>query len=118
MNVRPSRLVATVLAIATVAAFSAAPAAEPLTSAPAPAVRAPQPGMAVFSSDGQNVGTVESIDATQDGRITGVNVTAGGFLGFGAKLYRIPEGGFGLVGTVVRTRLTAEEVRKLPRSGR
>jgi hypothetical protein len=73
--------------------------------------------MAVFSSDGQNVGTVESIDATQDGRITAVNIAAGGFLGLGRKLVAIPEGRFGLVGTVVRASLTADEIGKLPHQG-
>jgi len=39
------------LAAAAVATLSSAQAAEPLTSAPAPAIKAPQQGMAVFSSD-------------------------------------------------------------------
>jgi hypothetical protein len=115
MNFRPL-LFAGVIAGASFA-VSAGRAAEPLTSAPSPAISAPQPGMAVFSSDGQIVGTVESIDATQDGRVTAVNIAAGGFLGFGRKLVAIPEGRFGLVGTVVRASLTAEEIGRLPHQG-
>jgi PRC-barrel domain protein len=115
MNFRPL-LFAVVIAGASLA-VSAGRAAEPPISAAGPAIRAPQPGMAVFSSDGQNVGTVESIDATQDGRITAVNIAAGGFLGLGRKLVAIPEGRFGLVGTVVRASLTADEIGKLPHQG-
>ena len=88
--------------------------ADPLTSAPAPAIKAPQQGMAVFSSDGHNVGTVKSVDATPDGRISAINVLSGGFMGFGGRVFTVPEERFGLVGTVVRIRLTAEEVQKLP----
>ena len=102
------------LAAAAVATLSSAQAAEPLTSAPAPAIKAPQQGMAVFSSDGHNVGTVKSVDATPDGRISAINVLSGGFMGFGGRVFTVPEERFGLVGTVVRIRLTAEEVQKLP----
>jgi hypothetical protein len=55
-----------------------------------------------------------SIDATADGRISAINVLNGGFMGFGGRVFTVPEERFGLVGTVVRIRLTAEEVQKLP----
>jgi hypothetical protein len=70
--------------------------------------------MAVFSSDGSKVGTVHSIDAVPDGRITAVNVSTGGFLGFGARLVAIPEGRFTLAGGIVRLAMTADEVSELP----
>ncbi len=110
-------LLALTLAAASLEAMSLTAAAEPLISAPAPALPVPQPGMSVFSSDGHNVGSVKSIDATQDGRVTALNGAAGGFLGFGARLFTVPEGRFGLIGTVVRVNLTAEEVRRLPSPG-
>jgi hypothetical protein len=40
----------------------------------------PQPGMVVLSANGEKVGTVESIDAVQDGRVTAVDVISPGFL--------------------------------------
>jgi sporulation protein YlmC with PRC-barrel domain len=41
-------------------------------------------GLAVFSSDGNKVGMVDSIDAQPDGKITAIHIKTGGFLGFGA----------------------------------
>jgi hypothetical protein len=50
-----------------------------------PAVQSKNPliGLAVVSSDGKRVGTVDSIDGEPDGRITAINFTTGGFLGLG-----------------------------------
>lgn len=71
-------------------------------------------GLAVFSSDGNKVGMVDSIDAQPDGKITAIHIKTGGFLGFGAKVVTIPEGKFQRVGGLVRIGLTAEEISKLP----
>ena len=70
--------------------------------------------MSVFSSDNTKVGTVETVDGTPDGRITAVNVTTGGFLGFGVKVVPIPEGKFALVGQIIRVEMTEDEIRRLP----
>jgi hypothetical protein len=51
-------------------------------------------GLAVFSSDGSKVGTVDSVDGQPDGKITATNIKVGGFLGFGTKVVAIPEGKF------------------------
>jgi hypothetical protein len=71
-------------------------------------------GLAAFSSDGKNVGRVESVDGEPDGRITAINITTGGFLGLGPKLVAIPEGKYTQAGGTVRLGLTAEEVGNLP----
>jgi hypothetical protein len=116
MTMRPF-LLAVAIAAATVTTLgetSAQTSTNPLLHAPAPAAPVPQPGMAVLSSDGKSVGTVESIDGTQDGRITAVNVATSRFLGFGTRLFAIPEGKFSMQGTVVRVAFTADEVSRLP----
>ena len=89
----------------------------PPATEPVPTATAPQPGMVVVSSDGQKIGTVESIDGTQDGKLTALHVASGGFLGFGARLVTIPEGRFAVVGDMVRVEMTADEVSKLPHQG-
>ena len=71
-------------------------------------------GLPVLSSDGNKVGTVESVDGEPDGKITAINVTTGGFLGLGPKLVAIPEGRFTRTRAIVRLGMTADEVSKLP----
>ena len=92
-------------------------AQSPSTTEPVPTAVAPQPGMVVVSSDGHRIGTVESINGTQDGRVTALHIASGGFLGFGARLVTIPEGRFTVVGNIVRVEMTADEVSKLPHQG-
>jgi hypothetical protein len=89
------------------------PAASGLAAKPAPA-----PGMAVVSSDGTKVGTVHTIDATPDGRVTAVNVSTGGFLGLGTRVVAVPEGRFTLADNVVRISMTADELNDMPSQGR
>jgi hypothetical protein len=77
----------------------------------------PQPGMMVLAAEGETIGTVESIDAEQDGRVTVVNVTSGNFLGLGTWLVAIPEGKFSVVSDTVRVELTLAEVQRMPHQG-
>ena len=77
----------------------------------------PQPGMLVLTADGETIGTVESIDAEQDGRVTAVNVTSGNFLGLGTRLVAIPEGKFSVVSDTVRVESTLAEVERMPHQG-
>jgi hypothetical protein len=77
----------------------------------------PQPGMMVLSADGEPVGTVESVDAIQDGRVTAVNVISDRFLGFGARLVAIPEGKFSVVNGIVRVEMTLAEIQRMPNQG-
>jgi sporulation protein YlmC with PRC-barrel domain len=81
------------------------------------AATTPQAGMTVLSADGETIGTVESIDAEQDGRVTALNVTSSGFLGFGIRLVAIPEGKFSAVGDKVRVELTLDDIQRLPHQG-
>jgi hypothetical protein len=115
MTVRPL-LLAIAIAIGPPQPVSAQSATPPL-HASTPAVPVPQPGMAVLSSDDRSVGTVETVDGTQDGKITAINVIASRFLGFGTRLISIPEGKFSMAGTVVRVAFTADEVSQLPHQG-
>ena len=84
------------------------------SSARAPGAADPMLRMAVFSSDGSKVGTVEGVSTAPDGAIKGIHIRTGGFLGFGARLVAIPHGRFTRNGNAVQLGLTADEVSKLP----
>lgn len=71
-------------------------------------------GLAVFSSDGSKVGTVHSVSAAPDGKVTAIHFKTGGFLGFGAKLVAVPDGKFTRNGQNVQLGITSDEVGKLP----
>jgi sporulation protein YlmC with PRC-barrel domain len=81
---------------------------------PATPTQDPLIGLAVFSSDGNKLGTVDSVDGEPDGKISAINIRTGGFLGFGMRVVAIPEGKFQRVGQFVQIALTAEEIGKLP----
>jgi len=83
-------------------------------SATAPREANPLIRMAVFSSDGSKVGTVQSVSTGPDGSVKGLHIRTGGFLGFGARLVAIPEGRFTRNGGNVQLGMTADEVSKLP----
>src|SRR5262245_25949646 len=63
-------------------------------SSPTPGAAHPMLRMAVISSDGSKVGTVEGVSTAPDGAIKGIHIRTGGFLGFGARLVAIPQGRF------------------------
>jgi PRC-barrel domain len=90
----------------------AAPSATERQSA-APA-KNPMIGLNVFSSDGNNLGAVQSVDAGPDGKVRAIRLKTGGFLGFGGKLVEIPEGKFTKSGDNVQLGMTSDEVSKLP----
>jgi sporulation protein YlmC with PRC-barrel domain len=71
-------------------------------------------GLAVFSSDGSRLGTVQSVSAEPGGKVTAIHIKTGGFLGFGGKTVAIPEGKFTRAGDNVQLGMTSEEVSKLP----
>lgn len=70
--------------------------------------------MAVFSSDGSKVGTVQSVSTGPDGSVKSIHLRTGGFLGFGTRLVAIPEGRFTRNGNNIQLGMTADEVSKLP----
>ena len=83
-------------------------------SVTAPGKVNPLVGLAVFSSDGSKIGTVQSVSAAPDGSAKAIHIKTGGFLGFGGKLVAIPEGRFTKSGDAIQLGMTAEEVGKLP----
>ena len=83
--------------------------------ATAPAAGGSLVGLAVKSSDGTNLGTVQSV-VTEPGGKTAIGIKVGGFLGFGGHLVAIPDGKFNRVGDTVQVNMTADEVNKLPKT--
>jgi hypothetical protein len=71
-------------------------------------------GLSAKSSDGHNLGTVQSVKRT-DGK-PGIGVKVGGFLGIGSHLVEIPDGKFNRVGDTVQVNMTADEISKLPKA--
>jgi hypothetical protein len=70
-------------------------------------------GLAVMSSDGHKLGTVQSTGTGPDGKVK-ILLKTGGFLGFGGHVVAIPEGKFTRNGEALQLSMTAEEVSKLP----
>jgi ABC-type transport system substrate-binding protein len=87
------------------------PSGNPQSAAPA---KNPMIGLTIFSSDGNKLGSVQSVDAGPDGKAKAIRFKTGGFLGFGGKLVEVPEGKFTKSGDNVQLGLTADEVSKLP----
>jgi hypothetical protein len=83
-------------------------------SATAPREADPLIRMAVISSDGSKVGTVQRVSTGPDGSVKSIHIRTGGFLGFGARLVAIPEGRFTRNGDNIQLGITADEVSKLP----
>ena len=92
----------------------AAQPGSPGKSATAPREANPLIRMAVISSDGSKVGTVQSVSTSPDGSVKSLHIRTGGFLGFGARLVAIPEGRFTRNGDNIQLGMTADEVSKLP----
>ena len=88
--------------------------------APAPQDRSatakanPLMGLAIFSSDGSKVGTVQKVQAGPDGKVTAIEFKTGGFLGLGGKIVSVPEAKFTRAGDRVQLSMTSDEVSKLP----
>ena len=74
----------------------------------------PLVGLAVFSSDGNKLGNVHSVNAEPDGKVKAIHIKTGGFLGIGGKLVAIPDGKFTRSGENIQLGLTSDEVSKLP----
>jgi PRC-barrel domain len=83
-------------------------------SATAPSKVNPLVGLAVFSSDGNKMGTVNSVASGPDGLVKAIHIKTGGFLGFGGKLVAIPDGRFTKSGNNILLGISADEVSKLP----
>lgn len=79
-----------------------------------PSMVAPSAGLAVLTSDGSKLGTIRSVKAGPDGKVSTIYLKTGGFLGFGGKVVAIPNGKFTRKGDVIQLSMSADEVSKLP----
>ncbi|MGF1649142.1 MAG: PRC-barrel domain-containing protein [Hyphomicrobiaceae bacterium] len=70
-------------------------------------------GQVVFTSDGERVGAIDTTIAGADGKVQGIVVRTGGFLGFGTTPVELPADKLAREGDVLRITLTAEEVREM-----
>jgi len=73
-------------------------------------------GLTAKSSDGHNLGTVQTVMMEPSGKISAIGVKVGGFLGFGGHTVAIPDGKFNRLGDTVQINMTADEVNKLPKA--
>jgi hypothetical protein len=89
----------------------------PGKTATAPTTQKPSVGLAVISSDGSKLGSVERVAAGSDGK-DAIHFKTGGFLGFGGKIVAIPAGKFTRSGDTIKLSMTADEVSKLPEAPR
>ena len=80
----------------------------------APAIVAPSAGLAVLTSDGSKLGSIRSVKAGPDGKISAIYLKTGGFLGMGGKVVAIPDGKFTRKGDMIQLSMSADEVSKLP----
>ena len=80
----------------------------------APVMVAPTAGLAVQSSDGSSLGSIRSVKAGPDGKVSAIYLKIGGFLGMGGKVVAIPDGKFTRKGDLIQLSMTADEVGKLP----
>jgi PRC-barrel domain len=97
------------------AAPQAAPSASPADKkAAVPVDTSKLVGLSAKSSDGHNLGTIQSVKGP--GGKTGIGVKVGGFLGIGGHIVEIPDGKFNRVGDTVQVNMTADEVNKLPKA--
>jgi sporulation protein YlmC with PRC-barrel domain len=71
-------------------------------------------GIPVFSSDGSKMGSVLSVKLDTNGKVQGIHIKTGGFLGFGGKIVEIPDGKFTKSGDNIQLGMTSDEVSKLP----
>ena len=72
-------------------------------------------GLTAKSSDGTNLGIVQSVIMEPVGK-TAIGIKVGGFLGFGGHMVAIPDGKFTRVGDIVQVSMTADEVNQLPQA--
>ena len=80
----------------------------------APTTVAPTAGLAVLTSDGSKLGSIRSVKAGPDGKVSAIYLKTGGFLGFGGKIVAIPDGKFTRKGDTIQLSMSADEVGKLP----
>src|SRR5262249_27775186 len=70
-------------------------------------------GLVAKSSDGTNLGKVQSVIMLPD-RKTAVGLKVGSFLGFGGHIVAIPDDKFNRIGDTLQVNMTADAVNNLP----
>ena len=83
--------------------------------AAAPADTANLVGLAAKSSDGTDLGKVQSVIMEPSGK-SAIGLKVGGFLGFGGHMVAIPDGKFNRIGDAVQVNMTTDEVHRLPQA--
>jgi sporulation protein YlmC with PRC-barrel domain len=71
-------------------------------------------GMAVFSSDGRNLGQIIKVERGPDGKIQSVQIEAGRMLGLGEKTVTIPGNKIEQLADRIRVTMSSDQVRNLP----
>lgn len=73
-------------------------------------------GIAVYSADGQEVGTISAVTVEPNGEIGEIRLTTSSPLGLGERTIAITQGGFVVLDGAVVLDLLAAEVESLPTS--
>jgi hypothetical protein len=73
-------------------------------------------GIAVYSADGQEVGTVAAVTVESNGDIREIRLTTSSPMGLGERIVTISQGGFVVLDGAVVLDLSAAEVNALPAS--
>ncbi|MGH6816756.1 MAG: PRC-barrel domain-containing protein [Hyphomicrobiaceae bacterium] len=101
---------------------SAPPAPPPAVTAPAPIAPASPmltakelEGLAVFGSEGQQLGKVAKVNVKPDGNVKDVEVHSSGFLGFFGKTYIVPVEKFNKKGGRIELSMTSEQAKQYVR---
>jgi hypothetical protein len=71
-------------------------------------------GVAAFSAEGTEVGTVSAVTVGADGQVSEIRLTTSSPLGLGARTVAIPQGSFTALDGAVVLDLSAAEVDALP----
>lgn len=71
-------------------------------------------GMAVYSSDGKDLGRVVDVKRTPDGKVQSIQVEVGQFLGLGSKVVDISADTLEQLADRIRLRMLGDQVRSLP----
>lgn len=70
-------------------------------------------GLPVVGTDGQPVGQVSDVKSEADGKLEEINVTVGGFLGFGGTVVKVAGDKVSKDGRTVKLSMTSEQFKKL-----
>ncbi len=72
-------------------------------------------GMTIYGEEGKQVGHIDAILATPDGKVAAVTADVGGFLGIGEREVVIPASKIRFEGLRMSLPMTKEEVEALPK---